>query len=182
MSTLPVRRKRVLYVTHVVCSVGWIGLEASLLALGATGLTTHNPDVLRAVYIALGRLGLLLIAPFSLGALITGVALSLRTRWGLVKHWWVVVKLVITVVMTIASNIALNFRLQDAARRVSKLPLASLNGAQVGGVRSLVIASGTAAFILLLVATVLSVYKPWGPVGRRRPAADEAALLVNSGR
>jgi uncharacterized membrane protein len=46
-------------------------------------------------------IGWLVIVPFSLAALLSGLVQSLTTQWGLFRHWWIVVKLVLTVVAVI---------------------------------------------------------------------------------
>ncbi len=50
MTWMPRRLRKLVLTVHVVISVGWIGIEAGLLALGLTGLYTRNPEVLRAAY------------------------------------------------------------------------------------------------------------------------------------
>lgn len=39
--------------------------------------------------------------PFSLAALLTGVVQSVGTAWGLLRHYWVIAKLLITVLATL---------------------------------------------------------------------------------
>lgn len=44
---MPRSLRKLVLTVHVVVSVGWIGIEAGLLALGLTGLYTRDPEVLR---------------------------------------------------------------------------------------------------------------------------------------
>ena len=156
-------RKMVLTV-HVVVSVGWIGIEAGLLALGLTGLYTRDPEVLRAAYVAVGIFGGVFLVPVSMGTLVTGVLLSVGTPWGLVRHYWVVVKFVLTVALVAGSILVLNQRLQEAAVRGSEVPLSTLTSAVVGTLRFQIVVAVSVDLLLLVTATTLSVYKPW--VGR----------------
>ena len=41
------------------------------------------------------------IVPLALAALVTGVVSALGTTWGLLRHYWVVTKLVVVVIATV---------------------------------------------------------------------------------
>ena len=41
-------------------------------------------------------------ASVSLATLLTGIVLSLGTKWGLLKHYWIVAKLLLTVGVTLS--------------------------------------------------------------------------------
>lgn len=166
---MPPRLRKLALTAHVVASVGWLGLDVGLLAFGITGLVAADPAVARAAYIAVGVFGVPLIVPFSVAALLTGVLSSLGTRWGLFRHYWVVVKFVLTAGATVAVLLALRPMLQRAAGEALDTPVALLASAEPGGVRLSVIAAPSVALCILLAATALSVYKPWGrtPYGRR---------------
>src|SRR5918994_6669623 len=90
-------QRRLALTAHVSVSVAWIGLELGLVVLGVAGLASDDSDTVRAAYVAAGLLGPAMIVPFAAGTLVTGVVLSLGTKWGVVRHWWVVAKLAITV-------------------------------------------------------------------------------------
>jgi hypothetical protein len=165
------RQRKLVLTVHVIASVGWIGLDLVLLTLGVAGLTSDDPELLRGAYLVARLLGTTLIPVVSLAALASGVLLGLGTKWGLARYWWVLVKLVITVGMTAASNILLRMRLDEAADRVSGVPAATLTGDYVGPVATGIASACCFALALLVTTSVLSVYKPWGRIlrGRRSP-------------
>ena len=176
---MPRSLRKLVLTVHVVVSVGWIGIEAGLLALGLTGLYTRDPVVLRAVYVAAGLFGGIFTVPVSMGTLVTGVLLSVGTPWGLVRHYWVLAKFVLTVALVASGILILNRILQEAAVRVSEVPLSTLTSVDVGALRFQIIASVGVALLLLITATTLSVYKPWGRTwfGRRKvPTRREVKL------
>jgi hypothetical protein len=74
-----------------------------LLTLGITGLASPDPELIRAGYLAMGRLADAVLLPPALTAPITGILLALGTRWGLARHWWVTVKLVLTIGLATAA-------------------------------------------------------------------------------
>ncbi|MEU4621983.1 DUF2269 domain-containing protein [Actinoplanes sp. NPDC023801] len=157
---------------HIAASVGWLGAVTASLALAALGLAADEPRTADAAYLVLPPLGWYVLVPFGVASLVTGVTQSLITMWVLVRHYWVVVKLVLTV---FAVAVLLLYM-----RTLSTL--AEVAGAAAGGgppttagASPLVHAGGAA--LLLLVALALSVYKPRGltPAGRRRRGIDVPA-------
>ncbi len=74
---------------HVVSSVGWLGAVVAYLALSIAGLTSADPQRIRAAYIAMELVGWWGIVPLSTSSLLTGLLQSLGTAWGLFRHYWV---------------------------------------------------------------------------------------------
>src|SRR5713101_4804178 len=87
--------------THVTSSVGWIGAVGAFLALAIAGLGSQDAQVVRAAYLAMHLTTWFVIVPLTLAALVTGVVQSLGTTWGLFQHYWIVTKLLLTVLATI---------------------------------------------------------------------------------
>lgn len=143
---------------HVTSSIGWFGAVAAFLALALTGLFSQDAQLVRAAYLVMGLTTWFVIVPLAFASLLTGVVSSLGTRWGLFRYYWVVMKLIITLVATIVLMIHTQTidLLVDAAAKSAVLGI-NLSGAQL----NMVVASGL-ALIVLLVLTVLSVYKPRG--------------------
>jgi hypothetical protein len=159
--------RRFALTAHVACSVGWFGAVAGFLALAIAGLTSPDAGTVRAVYIAMEVTGWFVLVPLGLASLVTGVVQALGTKWGLFRHYWVIVKLVITVLATFILLLYTQTlgSLADAARE------STARGGAVEGVRSASpLLHAAAALVLLAVATTLAVYKPQGVTryGRRR--------------
>ena len=89
--------RRVALTTHITSSVGWFGAVVVFLVLAVLGFRSGNDQFIRAVYVALEAVGWFVIVPFSAASLLTGVVQSAGTKWGLVRHYWVLSKLLITV-------------------------------------------------------------------------------------
>jgi hypothetical protein len=109
---------------------------------------------------------LFVIVPMCFASLLTGVAQSLMTPWGLFRHYWVVVKLVLTVL----STIVLLIHMKPISYLACVAAGTEWSNTDLTGLRfQLIIASG-AALLVLLTATALSIYKPQGttPYGWRR--------------
>ena len=164
--TMTPRLRKFALTAHVTSSVGWLGAVASFLALAIAGGTSPNAEIVRATYVAMEVTGWYVIVPFCLASLLTGLVMSLGTRWGLFRHYWVLVKFLITV---IAALILFGFTqtlgsLGELAANPT-LPIEQLRTLN----QSPALHSG-GGLVALLVTTVLGVYKPWGmtPYGRRR--------------
>src|SRR5919198_3075049 len=95
MTMTPGLRKVVLAV-HLTFSVGWIGAVVAYLALGVSAVTSQDAQTVRAAWIAMELTGWFAIVPLALAALLTGIAMSLGTPWGLFRHYWVLISLALT--------------------------------------------------------------------------------------
>lgn len=158
--------------THVVSSIGLLGAISAFLALAITGLTSQDAQTVRFAYPAMESIARFVIVPFAFASLLTGLIQSLGTPWGLFQHYWVLVKLLLTVFATLILLIKMQL-IGDAARFAEEtiLPAASLH---VAGLQLVVHAVG--GLLTLLVPTVLSIYKPRGltPYGRRKQLKQRA--------
>jgi hypothetical protein len=65
-----------------VVAVGALGTDLVLLTLGTTALTSGDPELIRASYLAMGLLADAVLVPLALAALLTGILLGLGTAWG----------------------------------------------------------------------------------------------------
>jgi len=149
--------RKLLLIVHVVSSVGWLGAVAAFLALAVRGLTSADAEQVRACYLGAATVGWCVIVPASAASLVSGVIQALATEWGLVRHYWVFIKLVLN---TLACTVlALHMAPIDrVATAVTEMPL----GAGLHAVRVQLVVDAAAAIVLLLVATVLSIAKPRG--------------------
>jgi hypothetical protein len=165
---------------HVTSSVGWFGAVAAFLALAIGGLTSQDTLMVRATYLAMESLSWFVIVPFCLASLLTGLVQSLGTKWGLFRHYWIVVKLLMTVVATII----LLVHMQPITYMADVAAETTLSSADLIKVRIQLIADAGAALLVLLAATTLSVYKPWGltPYGRRKVSEGHPLSQPDSGR
>lgn len=141
---------------HIASSVGWLGAVAGFLGLALVGLRSDDPDTVRAAYIAMDATGWFVLVPFALASLVTGIVESLSTKWGLFRHYWVVIKLSITLVATVVLLLYTE-TLELLADRAT-----AGSGAPVGLPSSSPVLHSAAALVLLLAATCLAVYKPRG--------------------
>ena len=144
--------------THVTSSVGWFGAVVAFLALAIAGVMSPNRPTVRSAYLSMELVTWTVIVPFSIATLLTGIVQGLGTTWGLFRHQWVVAKLALTVIATVLllvhAQVVGNVAAVAAERVLSRGDLRAL--------RLQLTADAGAALMALVVATSLSVYKPWG--------------------
>jgi hypothetical protein len=95
---------------HVTSSVGLLGSIAAFLALAIAGLTSQDIKMVRAAYLAMELIARFVIVPLAFASLLTGLIQSLGTPWGLFRHYWVVVKLLLTVFATVVLLVKMELR------------------------------------------------------------------------
>ena len=157
MAMAPRLRKFAL-TAHVTASVGWLGAVAGFLVLAVVGLTSRDDQTVRSVYLILDLTAWYVIVPLCLASVLTGLVSSLSTAWGLFRHYWVLLKILITIpssLMLLVHMQPISYMAGIAAKTPSSI--ADLQRLKI----QLVMESGT-ALLVLLVATALSVYKPKG--------------------
>ena len=164
--------RRVTFTTHITSSVGWVGAAMVFLALAVIGVTSDDERTVRGAYLVMAPAAWFVLVPLAHASLLSGIALSLGTTWGLFRHYWVVVKLGITVFATVILLIYMGtFRQMAGVAADPVLDLAVVRNASP-------IVHAILALVLLLAATVLGVYKPFGMTayGRRKLLEQRQAL------
>jgi hypothetical protein len=172
--TMTPRLRKFALTAHVTSSVGWLGAVAGFLVLSIAGLTSQDAERVRAAYIAMNLIGQSAIVPLSLAALLTGLVQALGTHWGLFRHYWVLVKFVLTIGATVLLLLHQFTAVAVAASRVSGVAAGTLP--EVGRLGTQLVGDAGLAVLVLLATTTLSVYKPWGLTryGRRAQQRVEA--------
>jgi hypothetical protein len=166
------RRRKLVLTLHVATSVGWLGAAIAMSVLLVAGLVTRNPALRHSAFTFMHVYDLAIMIPFGHLALMTGVLLSVGTNWGLLKHWWIVTKLVLTVAVLVFAGVFTSGWVLEAVARTAEDPMADL------GVLAVQLVATVAAFnVVFWTNTTISVFKPWGPTprGQHKLALQAAA-------
>jgi hypothetical protein len=157
------RTRKTFLLLHVVSGAAWFGIDLALGILVVTALVTDNP---RTAGMAVQAVELFAIWPMfaaSLLCLTAGVVLGLGGKYGLVRFWWVAVKLVLNVLMSTLIVVSLRPGIGEAASIGARLIAGDTTVSVPAGLLfPVVVAPG-----MLLTAYLLSVFKPWGRTRRR---------------
>lgn len=150
---------KLLLTTHVAVSVSWLGVAASKLAIGLMIEAADTQERADALFLAMDAINIVFPVT-AVSTLITGVVLSLCTKYGLLRYYWVATKLLLSIAVIITSV--------QIGPRITAL---MQNGVQEAPMRALLALTIT-HIMMLIAATVLSTYKPWSRtwLGRRQAA------------
>jgi hypothetical protein len=159
--------RRAALAVHVITSVGWIGAVGAYLVLGVAARVSDQAPTVRAAWLAMELIGWLVIVPLGCLAFLTGLVMSLGTRWGLIRHYWVLIALVLT---SLALTVLILHMPSVSATAATARTGDDRAVLQFGGD----IAHPALGLIVLVVVAVLNLYKPRGLTGygqRQRAAA-----------
>lgn len=148
---------------HVLSSVGWMAQVMTLCVLLSVGFAAGDlvtRDAATAMAHALdGRL----VGPMADASVFTGIMLAATTPWGLFRNWWVLAKFAISMVQFVLAIFVLSPALETAV---------------TGGPTSAqIVGSGLMAGVIAFQGW-LSIAKPWGRIGARRPLPATAPAWV----
>lgn len=150
---MPPRWRKVVLTAHVTTAVGWLGAVVAYLALDIATRVSQDVTTVRGAYIAMELTVGYAIVPLALATVSIGIVNALGTPWGLFQHYWVLIKLVLTVVAT--------WVLLQETPVVGRLAELAVTSGDPRGLTSTLVHSG-GGLLILLTTTVLSVFKPRG--------------------
>jgi hypothetical protein len=153
---------------HICTSVGWIGAAFAYLALAVAAQVSQQASTVYSAWMGMELIGWAVIVPFGCLAFLTGLLMSLGTSWGLVRHYWVLIALVLT---TLALGVLLLHmptvsQTAELARAMSEAEAVTLGGD---------IVHPAVGIGLLVVVAVLNIYKPRGQTGLRQQQRPDLA-------
>ena len=144
---LPPPWRKLLLTLHVATAVSVLGTDLVLLVLGISSVRGADPQT---IYPAAHLVATWLLAPLAFAALGTGVLL------GLLRYWWVTIKLALTAILTGVILFVLVPRLgvaADAATALNPRPFT-----QAERLPLVVAPAAGVTFLILIVG--LAIYKP----------------------
>jgi hypothetical protein len=159
---------------HVTSSIGWFGAVAAFQALAITGMTSLSAQLVRAAYLAMHVTTWFVIVPLAFISLLSGIVASLGTRWGLFRYYWVLLKLL----LTSFSILILWVHTQPIDLLAGVAARTTVFGDDLRSQRLLLVTASAATLVVLLVLTVLSIYKPPGMTWYGARKQDEQRALL----
>jgi hypothetical protein len=147
--------RKLVLIVHLTSSLGWIGAVVAYVALGIAAVANRDPAIVRGAWMAMELIGWFVIVPLALAALVTGLVISLGTAWGLFRHYWVLISLALTLLATVV--LIVHMPSVSATAALARVADSSQLG-QLGGD----LGHAVGGLVVLLVVTVLNVYKPQG--------------------
>jgi hypothetical protein len=161
--TMPPAVRKAALAVHLTVSVGWIGGVVCYLVLGLWATRTTEEQSIRAAWAAMDTVGWYALVPLAVASLATGLLMALGTRWGVFRHYWVVISLILTIIAVVV----LVLHMPDVTATAQLAATGSADQLDdLGGD----LAHPAIGLVLLLVVQTLNIYKPRGLTryGQRR--------------
>ena len=153
--------------SHVTFSVGWLGAVLAYMVVAIVGLTSLDAQLVRATYPVMQVMVWFVIVPLAIASLLSGLVQSLGTEWGLFRHYWILTKFALTVLGTVILLLHAP-RVTEMAMRAAE---SSLESGDYSQQRIALVIHAAGGLALLVTATSLSVFKPWGKTAHGKGAA-----------
>jgi hypothetical protein len=156
--------RRTTLIAHIVSAGAWIGIDVMVAVLVVAGRFARDADVRGLAYQALAAFVVWPMLTSGLVCLATGAILGLGTKWGLLRYWWVAVKLVLNLALCALILFALEPGMAAVAAHGREV---SAGGGGDPAAASELFFPPAVSLATLTFATVLGVLKPWGRLRRR---------------
>src|ERR687884_2180004 len=114
---LGARTRKGVLVVHIVSAGVWIGIDVVMAFFIFTALLADDDNTKALCFLALELFAVWPLLTTGLICLASGVVLGLGTKYGLVRYWWVAIKLVLNIMLTALVPIALRPEVSKAAEQ-----------------------------------------------------------------
>ena len=157
------RTRKIVLLTHIAAAGAWLGMD---LVLGLLVVTAFTAGALQASAAAASIVSFTTWPLITVGllTLATGVLLGLGSKYGLVRSWWVLVKLVLNVALVTLVMLVL----APGTEVLAGTAFESLGAGTAPELTATLVFPPIVSSTAVIVAMTLSVFKPWGRVGARR--------------
>jgi hypothetical protein len=165
--------RKALVAAHAVAAACWIGITLTFVAMSVVAMATNDIHAAMAIYELMAAFDVTLLPWANFATFLTGIALSITTKWGLIRYYWVAAKIAIAVGILMMAFGFLHDNLERAGRHAAALAETGGAAAQLSAASDVVLWGFSCATLSLVGALLLSLYKPGGRIRRkaeRRPA------------
>ncbi|MFL6517274.1 MAG: hypothetical protein ACJ8GL_04280 [Bacillus sp. (in: firmicutes)] len=155
---LSYKSKNWLLILHILFAAIMLGNMVVFLIFSITAAASNDKSVIYACYQAMNILSGTSVRASTIGTTVTGVLLSIWTKWGLFKFYWIIVKEGLTLLL-IGLNIWAMYAwtLQAVSGINESEELETISFVQAELWTGIIF-----QIISLLLMYVISVFKPWG--------------------
>ncbi|WP_280382607.1 PDR/VanB family oxidoreductase [Nocardia wallacei] len=163
------RPRKALVAAHVVAASCWVGTALVVTAMAVVAMTTADIETSRVTYELMAVFDITLLPWTNFATILTGLALGITTSWGLIRYYWVAIKLAIAVGILFVAFGFLHDALERAAEQAAHLAETGGTPGELTAAADVALWGFGGALLSLVAALLLSLYKPGGktPRGRR---------------
>jgi hypothetical protein len=161
---LGARTRKLTLLVHLLSAGAWVGIDVLVAVLVGVGWFADDPARRGAAYEALGWFVVWPMFTAAVVCLLSGLVLGLGSKYGLVRYWWVLAKLVLNLALSILILVALRPGMPETVAHGQALAAGVASDFDAATLFFPPAVSLTA----LTAAAALAVFKPWGRVRRDR--------------
>lgn len=161
-------KKNILVSIHVLAFCAWFGATLSLILLGFYLKNAENGNQLIYTLSSMHIIDETLLKFPALATLITGILLSIWTQWGLVKYYWVVIKLVLTILIILLGIFFINDWFALLIKYANQLGIDALSSQDFKTSWLSIIITGSFNLFCMTVMTIVTYFKPFGKIKKNK--------------
>ena len=162
MKKLNVKQKNWLISAHVAMMAIWFGTALSMIGITLSTQNTVNEEQLYGINSVMKLLDDYIIIPSANLSLLTGGLLCWLTTWGFFKHYWVIVKWILTVTLIVVGSMWLGPWTNEMTSISESVSLGVLQNSIYLFDQRAILIGGIIQTSFLLFIIVISFIKPWG--------------------
>ncbi|QUS62525.1 hypothetical protein IQE94_17905 (plasmid) [Synechocystis sp. PCC 7339] len=159
---LKINQRNWLLSLHIATGGLWFGIALCSVALALSIVLLEPGEAIHGINLARNVLGQYIIIPAAVFSVITGILLCGFTNWGFFKHYWVMVKQLVTLLLIVLGSVWLGPMTKEMTA------LSEAGGSQVLQnpdyltLQTTVTLVGALQTLALLIVIIVSTLKPWG--------------------
>ncbi len=135
-----------------------LGNMVTFLILSISAAATEDPNIAEACYRAMNVLSRTSIRASTIGTAVTGIFLSIFSKWGLFKYYWIVAKEGLTL-LAIVLNL---WGMYAWTLQATTLTNTEGSSVDIFVVQSQLMTGIIIQIISLVLMYAISIFKPWG--------------------
>jgi hypothetical protein len=152
---------------HVLFTALWIGAGLSM-QLDMFLKNPQNISELFAFNMSVKIIDDFIIIASGMGTLLTGLLLSWKTHWGFFKHWWIAIKLILTVLVIVTGITYLGPWTNASVSLVETIGNGVRENAEYLNTQFMVKTVGMIQLTIIVFMLYLSVIKPFGKLAGKK--------------
>jgi len=150
------RTRKAILLVHILAAGTWLGVDVVMAVFVGVAAATDDLETRAFCFRALDTFAVVPLLVAGTISLLSGILLGLGSKYGLVKYWWVAVKLGLNLLLTVLVLVGLAPAIQRSIEQVA-----------VGDLAYPPVVSP----VCLLIAYTLAIFKPWGRIRKTSPTA-----------
>ena len=155
-------QRRWLLILHLLFVAIWFGTNVVFLILSLAASFTGDENVLQSSFTAMHLLSETSGRASIIGSVVTGILLSVLTKWGLFKYKWIIAKEIMTLLSLGVGMVGIYYWTLNAFDIVADEGMAAVHDRSFIANRNLLYCGIIFQILSLGAMYAISVFKPWG--------------------